>query len=82
MTPCSGFLNKLEAEFRFSQMCLEVLASIRSYIHQLRLIAKVLPHKRDKACELIRELAKLAVEVEELREKCHDENVKFEEVKP
>ena len=70
MTPCSGFLNRLEAELKASQMCLDVLASIRSYIHQLRLVAKVFPEKRSKACALIDELTRLALEIEELREKC------------
>lgn len=50
-----------------SRFLLGILHECRTKIHELRLLAKAVPHKRPQICFLIEQLTRTALEVEELR---------------
>jgi len=54
--------------------CVEVLSKLGEKVRQLRLAARLFPEKADRFCREMAELVKLAVEVEEMREKELEKN--------
>ena len=49
--------------------CLEVLSKLGKKVRELRLAARLFPERAEQYCRQLAELVRLAVEVEELRER-------------
>jgi len=55
--------------FWLDSKCLEVLSRLGRKVRQLRLAARLFPERADRYCREMAELVRLAVEVEEMRER-------------
>lgn len=55
--------------FWLDSKCLEVLSKLGRKVRELRLAARLFPEKAEQYCRRLAELVRLAVEVEEMREK-------------
>lgn len=55
--------------FWLDSKCIEVLSRLGELIKKIRLAARLHPEKIEQYCRQLTELVKLAVEVEEMREK-------------